>query len=580
MITDRSVIGLGAAAMAIAIWAPNLGVPWWLAAAALIVATVQRWPRLGVVAVLVLVAARSHAAQESPGATSEFVHDGWVVLTTDPEPITRGLRMRVRLPNSGLEVEARAFGSPAGHLRSRLMGEQVRVVGRVSQLELPDDAWLVRTGADGRMLIDDVGAWRTGGVHHRVANSVRRTIESGAVSLGRQRQSLLAGLVYGDDRTQSAVVAADFAGSGLTHLLAVSGSNVAFVIVIAGPLLRRFGFRGRFIATLIVLFVFATMTRYEPSVMRASTMAAVAAWAVVRGRPAASVRVLALALIALVVIDPAIARSLGFQLSLAASAGIVTAARPIASVVPGPRPFADAVGVTTAAQLAVSPLIVVAFGDLPVAALPANLLAGPMAGPVMMWGLTAGWVAGIVGDPVAGGVHRVTGVGLDWIGWTAQWSADLKLGHLGAVHLLALVLAVAALLWAHRRPGRRVRSAASLVIAVALIHPGVALATAGDLDAELGSGARLWRSGSHVILVGGGAGADDLLAGLRRHGVDRVDLLVLSSGGYADWDRLRSLTERVHVGEVVAPSNRIIADVTVVDPGIWQVGGLQFEIDG
>ena len=132
--SDRSVLGLATVAMAVAMCAPDLRVPWWLAVVALAVATTQRWPAVGWAAVVLLVAARSHAAADLPGVEREFAHDGWVVLTSDPEPITRGLRMRVRLPNSGLEVEARAFGSPAGHLRSRLLGERVLVVGSVTPI--------------------------------------------------------------------------------------------------------------------------------------------------------------------------------------------------------------------------------------------------------------------------------------------------------------------------------------------------------------------------------------------------------------------------------------------------------------
>ena len=60
----------------------------------------------------------------------------------------------------------------------------------------------------------------------RIANSLRRTIESGARSLARDERALFTGLVYGDDRAQSPLTADDFDAAGLTHLLAVSGQNV------------------------------------------------------------------------------------------------------------------------------------------------------------------------------------------------------------------------------------------------------------------------------------------------------------------------------------------------------------------
>ena len=82
---------------------------------------------------------------------------------------------------------------------------------------------------------------------------------------------------------------------GLSHLLAVSGENVAFVMALAAPLLRRLRLGARTAAALAIVFVFAAMTRFEPSVLRASAMAAIALLATLGGRPASSLRVLAYA---------------------------------------------------------------------------------------------------------------------------------------------------------------------------------------------------------------------------------------------------------------------------------------------
>ena len=111
--------------------------------------------------------------------------------------------------------------------------------------------------------------------------------------------------------------------SGLSHLLAVSGENVAFTLALAGPLLRRLRVGPRTLVALGVVFVFAAMTRFEPSVLRASAMAVVALLAAFAG-PArgAWARVLAYAVIVLLIADPFLLRSVGFWLSCGASAGI------------------------------------------------------------------------------------------------------------------------------------------------------------------------------------------------------------------------------------------------------------------
>ena len=186
-----------------------------------------------------------------------------------------------------------------------------------------------------------------------------------------------------------------FRASGLTHHLAVSGENVAFVLALAGPLLRRLGYRGRFAVGLAVLVVFGTMTRWEPSVLRAVAMAGAAMLAGFLGRPASGLRLLVLAAGGLLLADPFLVHSVGFLLSCGATLGIAVLAAPIAARLHGPRALRDPLAVTLAAQVGVAPVLIPVFGELPLASLPANVLAAPLMGPITIGGLVAGTVGGL-----------------------------------------------------------------------------------------------------------------------------------------------------------------------------------------
>jgi len=320
--------------------------------------------------------------------------DGEAVLLADPEPVAGGVRVHASI--DGDRYDLRAWGSPAGWLRNRLMGERVVIEAKLRPLRNAPE-WLRAQGIAGRGTVTAVDSFDVGSPHTRLANSIRRTIESGSTSLSRDEQALFVGLVYGDDRSQSPLTADNFDAAGLTHLLAVSGQNVAFVLAITGPVLRRLGHRRRFVFVIAVLLLFATVTRFEPSVVRASVMTAVAAVASLIGTEVSSRRILALAVTALILVDPLIVHRVAFQLSVAASAGILLWSGRLARSMPGPRPLVESLAVTVSAQLAVAPLLVWRFDGLPVASLPANLLAGPAAGPVMMWGLTGG-LRGCIGS--------------------------------------------------------------------------------------------------------------------------------------------------------------------------------------
>src|SRR5690606_22030929 len=128
-------------------------------------------------------------------------------------------------------VEMRASQGAAGMLDGALAGETLRVSGRIGPP--PDGSpWLVPRHVSGRLVAERIEIDGRGAPHHRAANRLRRLLERGAEVLPPTARSLYGGFVLGDDRGQPPEVTDDFLGAGLTHVLVVSGSNVAFVLVL------------------------------------------------------------------------------------------------------------------------------------------------------------------------------------------------------------------------------------------------------------------------------------------------------------------------------------------------------------
>jgi competence protein ComEC len=300
----------------------------------------------------------------------------------------------------------------------------------------------------------------------RIANTARGAVMRGADSLGPLDRALLAGFLLGDTRGIPDDVTEQFRASGLTHLVAVSGENVAFVLALFAPLLRRFGLFGRLVGGISVLVLFGTMTRWEPSVLRAIAMASIALIAGYLGRPAAGLRVLALAATALLVADPFLLHSVGFLLSCGASLGIAVLARPIADRLPGPVWVREVLGVTAAAQIGVAPVLIPVFGSMPLVSLPANLVAVPLAAPLTMWGLAMGVVGGVVhpfAPQVAGVLTVPTAALLHALLAVADVASRVPVAVDGraAWGLIALAALTAAVI--HARRVRRVRDQPSPV---------------------------------------------------------------------------------------------------------------------
>jgi competence protein ComEC len=525
-----------------------------------------------VVAVAVLASGLSHQAWAGLSPLPPGPFAGTVVLVGDPEPAFGGWRVDVRTSVGRLELSAR--GGAGGRLGSRHAGARVTVTGRIEQL--PEPARAASRHVRGRLVAETVQPVDDGAPWAQAVDGIRSLVVDGAEVLPAEQRPLFTGFVLGDDRGMPTAVADDFDGAGLAHLLVVSGQNVAFVVAVAAPLLGRLRHRSRFVTTIVLLVTFAAVTRFEPSVLRATAMAATAAVATALGRPVGAVRVLALAVTGLVLVDPLLVTSLGFRLSTAATLGIVVLARPLASALPGPRPVALVAAVTLSAQVAVAPLLVPTFGPLPVASLPANVLAEPVAGLVMMWGCTAGLVAGMVPTPLAWVLHLPTRAGLWWVSSVARMGAAAPLGRVGLIAVAATAAALlAAVLVARRRP-RLGRALAGVVLVALLVIPRPPSGTTAVADLDVG-GARLSRTagaGTAVLVVPGNARADDVLAELRDLGVGSLDLVVLRSAGPTAAGVLHTVRQRVEVDAVWAPALSPAEGAVAPPAGPVSAGGL------
>jgi competence protein ComEC len=349
------------------------------------------------------------------------------VLVDDPDPARFDTDVLVRVPSgrSHRTLLAVATGDDAQRLAVLEASDHVVLDGRLGPLH-PDrfDGRARRRHAVGRLDSVQVLALRPARGAFGLANRLRRLVLRGTGPLPPTPRALLAGFLLGDTRGIPDDVGADYRESGLSHLLAVSGANVAFTLALFGPLLRRLGLGPRTVAAFLIVLLFATMTRFEPSVLRASAMAVVALVAGFAGRPASGLRALTLAVIGLLVLDPFLLYSIGFWLSCAASAGIVALSTPLRARLRGPGWFRDPLAVSCAAQVGVTPVLLATFGSVPVVTPVANLLAAPAAEAVGVYGALASAVGGIA-PPLAPVLQQPTAIAIAWISAVAHAGASV-----------------------------------------------------------------------------------------------------------------------------------------------------------
>ena len=383
-------------------------------------------PLLVALVVLLAVGAAMRSQHEWAGLAPDALgpYDGWVRLIDDPQPFPSSTRVIVEVDGERFELWSR--GRAQQHrIRSWRGGEWVMVSGDRRALD-PERAqrvaWQHVVGEFDLAWASDVDA---GGPVARASNRVRASIERAADVLPDPDGALYRGLVIGDDRDQPREMIERFRASGLSHLTAVSGQNVAFVLAACGPVLVRMRPLPRWMLTVAVIGWFVVLTRVEPSILRAGVMAGLSATAYATGRERRPVRILALAVIALVVVDPLLAWSIGFWLSVGATAGVCTVGPWLAPRLSLFGPLALPLGITLGAQLGVVIPSVWVFGRLPLVSVVANLLAVPVAGFVMLYGLPAGLVAGSVPE-VAPVVMFPARIGTRWVDTVASIGARIE----------------------------------------------------------------------------------------------------------------------------------------------------------
>lgn len=284
----------------------------------------------------------------------------------------------------------------------------------------------------------------------RVAGVVRSGLRDATAPLPDGPGGLLPGLVDGDTSRLPPDLVADFKTTGLTHLVAVSGANVAIVLGAVLMLARWLGLRSRGQALVGALAIvgFIVVARPQPSVLRAGVMGLVAVLALAAGRRRRALPALCAAVLLLVYIDPTLARSIGFALSALATGALLVVAPPLRERFARrmPRWLAEALAVPTAATLVCSPLIASFAGQVSLAAVPANLLAEPAVAPATVLGVvTAGvapwWTTG------ARWIAQLAALPCVWLLWVARTFARLPgaavtwpTGAVGAAELALVVL--------------------------------------------------------------------------------------------------------------------------------------------
>ncbi len=392
--------------------------------------------RAGVLALGILAISLRAAAAGTPVAPSGAVPTGdgpWsgaVETVGSPRDGTRPATLLLEVEGGvAVRVAATLPWYPA-----IVPGDRIEVAGRIRPPPQDDYGdYLAKIGAVGTLRADTLDLLPPSGSLDRTLEGFRRAAAAGLDrSMPEPESGLAAGVLIGLRDRVDRDLANAFTIAGASHVVAISGWNIAIVASTLGALAGGLRRRRRAILTALAIIVYVAFVGPSPSVVRAGVMAGVALLARELGRPGTAAAALGWAVTLLLLLDPAWVSDAGFRLSVLATAGIIAWGTGLTERLAGARPsrprrwVAEILGVSFAAQAATMPVVLSMFGRLSLVAPAVNLLVVPLVPPAM----AAGALSMVVGMLAAAGVPPVvaTVVGLPaWVLYAAM-VATVRIG--------------------------------------------------------------------------------------------------------------------------------------------------------
>lgn len=410
---------------------------------------------------------------------------------------------------------------------------------------------------------------------HKIREKLKQNIQE---LLTKETYALGIGILIGDNSRINEKIVEDFKNSNLSHMLAVSGAHINYVVLTVSILCtkKRAGIKAQRVVTIMMMLFFMELTQMTPSVVRAGISCIIYMLASLLYRKADVINAMAISTLVILLNNPFSLFNIGFQLSYAGTLGIILFCKLIDIPIKNKllKYLKDSIVISISANIFIIPIMMYQFNTISLTFILSNLLAGPLLGISIILEIIVLLIS-FISINIAAIPAKVLNILLILIINIANWFSNIEISKIYVItpqiiSIVAYYLICAAIILKQRNSKINAKKIIAIIMLTVLIvnfFPTPKKLRINFIDVGQGDSTLIRTETNKVILIDSGrstaasnfdVGNKVLLPYLLDRRIKKIDFIIVSHFDADHCQAFETVIDNINVEKVVVCKQSMI----------------------
>lgn len=405
---------------------------------------------------------------------------------------------------------------------------------------------------------------------HKIREKLKQNIQE---LLTKETYALGIGILIGDNSRINEKIVEDFKNSNLSHMLAVSGTHINYVVLTVSILFtkKRAGIKAQRVVTIMMMLFFMELTQMTSSVVRAGISCIIYMLASLLYRKADVINAMAISTLLILLNNPFKLFDIGFQLSYAGTLGIILFCKLINIPIKNKllKYLKDSIIISISANIFIIPIMMYQFNTISLTFILSNLLAGPLLGISIILEIIVLLIS-FMSINIAAIPAKVLNILLILIINIANWFSNIKISKIYVItpqiiSIVAYYLICAAIIL--KQKNRKIIVIIMLTVLIINLFPTPKKLRINFIDVGQGDSTLIRTETNKVILIDSGGstasssfdvGNKVLLPYLLDRRIKKIDFIIVSHFDADHCQAFETVIDNINVRKVVVCKQSMI----------------------